>query len=71
MMKTNQLLAGLGLLATTLPSVVLAQVINRPSNDRPTGTSPAEGGGNTVYIIVAVVVVAVVAFLFFRSKKKD
>ena len=70
MMKTNQLLARLGLLATTLPSVVLAQVINRPSNDRPTTTS-APGGGNTVYIVVAVVVVAVVAFLFFRSKKKD
>jgi len=66
MMKTHKLLAGLGLLATALPSVVFAQVINRPSNDR-----PAEGGGNTVYIVVAVVVVAVVAFLFFRSKKKD
>jgi LPXTG-motif cell wall-anchored protein len=67
MIKTNQMLARLSLLATTLPSVVLAQVINRPSNDR-----PAEGGGgNTVYIIVAVVVVAVAAFLFFRGKKKD
>ena len=68
MIKTNQLLARLSLLATALPSVVFAQVINRPSNDRPTGTS---GGNNTVYIIVAVVVVAVVAFLFFRGKKKD
>jgi hypothetical protein len=66
MMKTNKLLAGLGLLATAFPSVVLAQVINRPSNER-----PPEGGGNTVYIVVAVVVVAVAAFLFFRGKKKD
>ena len=40
MIKPNQLLARLSLLATALPSVVFAQVINRPSNDR-----PAAGGG--------------------------
>jgi hypothetical protein len=65
MMKTNKMLTGFGLLATALPSVVFAQVINRPSNDR-----PAEGS-NMVYIVVGViVVVAIGAFLFFRSQGK-
>lgn len=64
-MKTSKMLAGLGLLATALPSVVFAQVINRPSNDRPVESN------NTVYIVVAVVVVAIAAFLFFRSKGKS
>ena len=66
MMKTNKLLAGLGLLATALPPAVFAQITNRPSNDRPT-----EGGSNTIYIVGAVVVLAIVAFLVLRPKKKD
>lgn len=70
-MKTNKMLAGFGLLLTALPSVVFAQVINRPSNDRP-GAGAGAGGGNTTYIVIAVVVVlAIAAFFFFRSKGKS
>jgi hypothetical protein len=67
-MKTNKMLAAFSLLTTALPSVVFAQVINRPSNDRP----PQSGApsSNTLYIVIAVVVVAVIAFLIFRPKNK-
>jgi hypothetical protein len=59
------MLARFGLLVTAIPTVVLAQVINRPSNDRPAESS------NTTYIVIAVVVVVVVgAFLYFRSQNK-
>lgn len=69
-MKTSQLLARLSLLPIALPSVVFAQVINRPSNDRP--GSVQESGGNTTYLVIgAVVVVALAAFFFFRSKGKS
>ena len=65
MKKSHKLFARFGLLATALPTVVLAQVINRPSNDRPAESS------NPTYIVIAVVVVVVVgAFLFFRSQNK-
>lgn len=68
MMKSRKMLARFGLLATALPTVVLAQVINRPSNDRPPGSGAPSS--NTLYIVIAVVVVAIVAFLIFRPKSK-
>ena len=68
-MKSNKMLAGFGLLTTAGPSVVLAQVINRPSNERPGAEA---SGSNTTYIVIAVVVViALTAFFFFRSKGKS
>jgi hypothetical protein len=68
-MKTNKLLAACSLLTTALPSAVFAQVINRPSNDRPPGEGPS--GMNTAYIIVAaVVVVALIIFFVCRAKRK-
>lgn len=69
-MKTNKMLAAFSLLTTALPSVVFAQVINRPSNDRPPG-SESPSGVNTAYIIVAaVVVVALIIFFVCRAKRK-
>jgi LPXTG-motif cell wall-anchored protein len=69
-MKTNKMLAGFGLLTTALPSVVFAQVINRPSNELPTTSAPPSNN-NTLLIVAGVVVVAIIAFFIFRSKGKS
>jgi hypothetical protein len=68
-MKTNKILVGLGLLATTLPAVVFAQVITHPVDEAPGSGAPEDH--KTLYLILAAVaVVAVGAFLFLRSKAK-
>lgn len=64
-MKTSKILAGFGLLTTALPPAVFAQVINRPSNER-----PVESSHTNIYIIVGMVVI-IGAFFFFRSKGKS
>jgi LPXTG-motif cell wall-anchored protein len=64
MTTNNKKLVSLSLLATAIPAVAFAQVIDRPAN------GVADGSNNTtLYIIIAAVVVVLVGgFLFFRSK---
>jgi LPXTG-motif cell wall-anchored protein len=64
MTTTIKKIVSLGLLASALAPVALAQIIDRPAN-----SGPVTSNTNTYIIAAVVAVVLVGAFLFFRSKK--